>query len=215
MPYQFITPRLNAGLWRGQFDLPLPPDSVALVRGLLLSLTKPEVWEQLTGITISVEDAVTMAESILASFRSRAVYIGQIIQIAGTVTNDDIVPCDGRELAQVDYPELYEIVGDVWGSAGAGLFRIPDMRARVTVGAGNGKNIGDVGGAETVSLAVSDLPSHNHSIHTHLEGVALTPGELPVTLPNLITGYTGDTGTGAAHENMPPFAVLQFYIIAR
>lgn len=212
---RFITPRVLTNKWRGQIDLPHSPDSVAIVRGLLLQLTRLDSWEQLEGVTISPEDAVLLGEEILASFRSRVVYIGQIIQMAGESDSPDILPCDGRSLLISQYPELYDCLGVTWGSAGSGTFRIPDLRAKTVVGAGNGRAIGESGGAETVVLSIPNLPVHDHPSHTHLEGLAIAPGELPVTLPNPIPWSTGTAGSGTAHENMPPFAVLQSYIIAR
>ena len=41
---------------------------------------------------------------------------------------------------------------------------IPDLRDRFIVGAGSEYSIGATGGANTVSLSVSQIPSHNHSI---------------------------------------------------
>jgi len=212
---RFVTPRNLPNKWRGQIDLPQSPDSVALIRGLLLQLTQLESWEQLEGVTISPEDAVLLGEEILASFRSRVVYIGQIIQMAGESDSPDILPCDGRSLLISQYPELYDCLGVAWGSAGVGTFRIPDLRAKTIVGAGSGRAIGETGGHETITLSIANLPVHDHSVHTHLEGIALAPGELPVTLPNPIPWQTGPAGSGTAHDNMPPFAVLQSYIIAR
>jgi microcystin-dependent protein len=57
----------------------------------------------------------------------------------------------------------------------------PDLRGRFVVGAGQGvglsnRNVGDTGGAETVTLTVSQIPAHNHRVagntttggeHTH------------------------------------------------
>lgn len=67
-----ITPRIvSNGTFEAKIDLPKAPDSIALIRGFLLELTKPGTWECIEGITISVEDAVAMAELILESFGER------------------------------------------------------------------------------------------------------------------------------------------------
>eukprot|EP01116_Phalansterium_solitarium_P000709 TRINITY_DN10554_c0_g1_i3.p1 TRINITY_DN10554_c0_g1~~TRINITY_DN10554_c0_g1_i3.p1 ORF type:complete len:115 (-),score=23.70 TRINITY_DN10554_c0_g1_i3:193-537(-) len=49
------------------------------------------------------------------------------------------------------------------------MFAVPDFRGRVAVGAGKGPGlsdyfIGQTGGTESVTLTVSQLPSHNHQL---------------------------------------------------
>lgn len=67
-----ITPRtVSTDTFLAKIDLPNAPDSVALIRGILLELTKSETWECIEGLTISVNDAVSMAETILESFSER------------------------------------------------------------------------------------------------------------------------------------------------
>jgi hypothetical protein len=38
------------------------------------------------------------------------------------------VECDGGTLAQSEFPELYGAIGDTWGQAQKGAFRVPDLR---------------------------------------------------------------------------------------
>ncbi|MBV8046455.1 MAG: tail fiber protein [Paludibacterium sp.] len=38
--------------------------------------------------------------------------------------------CDGRALAVARYPELFRVIGHIYGQAGAGFFLLPDYRGR-------------------------------------------------------------------------------------
>lgn len=40
--------------------------------------------------------------------------------------------CDGREVSQVAFPELYAYLGDTQGAAAAGAFKLPDYSAALT-----------------------------------------------------------------------------------
>lgn len=52
-----------------------------------------------------------------------------------------------------------------------GIIVTPDMRDRFFTGSGGTYNVGDVGGLNTVTLAITELPSHTHTLtdpgHTH------------------------------------------------
>lgn len=133
-----------------------------------------------------------------------------ILNAGGTVPNGWLL-CDGSSLATADYPDLFAAIGYQFGGSGAS-FNLPDLRDRFPVGAGSTYSLGSTGGSNSVTLSTSDMPNHDHSVHTHLEGLAVAPGELPVTLPSIIAGTTGSTGSGNAHENRPPYFGLSFII---
>lgn len=90
--------------------------------------------------------------------------IGSIMDYAGTSAPADTnwKLCDGSELSQAGYPTLYALLGTTWGTAAAGNFKLPDLRKRMTIGAGTPGNyrgsVGDTGGSE------------NLNIHYHLIG---------------------------------------------
>jgi len=84
----------------------------------------------------------------------------------------------------------------------------------VGVGTGSGlseRQLGDAGGEEDHQLSEGEMPSHVHSVHSHLPFVALT-GEEPIELPNPLPESTGSTGGDQAHNNMPPYLALNFFI---
>lgn len=89
----------------------------------------------------------------------------------------------------------------------------PDLRDRFIVGAGGSYNPGNTGGANTVTLTVDQIPSHNHGLQAATNYAAQSTG---------LTGVTGgggnsatwNTGGGQAHENRPPYFALCYVMKA-
>ena len=92
----------------------------------------------------------------------------------------------------------------------------PDLRGKFVVGYhdGNGDyDVGDTGGAETVTLTVAQIPSHKHD--TNIDGQHVIPGGGGSSYPYGGAGTyasrlfsMSNTGGGGAHENRPPFYAL-------
>lgn len=109
----------------------------------------------------------------------------------------------------------------------------PDLRNRFIVGAGSTYAVGLTGGADTVTLTVTQMPEHNHTgstssngAHTHTvttnagtsqqnEG-----GDAGGGRQGLITSTTSSNGAhthtisnqggNEAHENRPPYYALAY-----
>lgn len=86
----------------------------------------------------------------------------------------------------------------------------PDLRDRFVIGAGLAYTVGATGGEETVTLTGKQMPAHTHSI-----GVASiaqkSGGTFRAGTGNYyagVSGESGETGQGAAHNNMPPYYAL-------
>lgn len=88
----------------------------------------------------------------------------------------------------------------------------PDLRGRFILGAqadsGATYDVGDTGGAASVTLSENQIPEHRHTI-TGASGAG-SGGGYQVSTIQSVTGYTGYVGGGQSHENMPPFFVLAF-----
>ena len=92
----------------------------------------------------------------------------------------------------------------------------PDLRGKFVVGYhdGNGDyDVGDTGGAESVTLTVNQIPSHKHT--TNIDGQHVIPGGGGSSYPYGGAGtYASrlfsmdNTGGGQSHENRPPFYAL-------
>lgn len=86
--------------------------------------------------------------------------------------------CDGARYSNADYPDLVAAIGTSYRQPGdpAGTFRVPDLRGRTPVGAGQGtgltnRTLGSVFGLEQVTLVTNQMPAHTHTIndpgHSH------------------------------------------------
>lgn len=139
--------------------------------------------------------------------------------------------CDGRSLDIEDYQQLYQVIGTSFGDNGVGTFRLPNCVGRVPACIGqvpSGVNhvLGHATGAETHTLTINEMPSHNHSIndpgHLHAgdtfrsgtqdivaaSGSGITAADEGFSSDNVSTATTGitinNTGGGLAHNNMQP-----------
>lgn len=130
-----------------------------------------------------------------------------------------VLLCDGTVYSADDYPDLAFIL-----NPGQPFFSVPNLRGRFPVGQKVGQMALSTGGAETVTLTTNQIPAHNHELNAvnsgaTLAGYGLNPSAAFTDRPmvqQLGAGSlsTDSAGGGQAHENMPPWIALQFWIIA-
>ncbi len=95
-------------------------------------------------------------------------FTGEIRWFAGGSVPQNWLPCDGREVGRLDYPELFALIGVSYGDGDASTtFNVPDMQGRTVVGVSPGdidadradiRLFGDVGGSEsTATVATSTV----------------------------------------------------------
>lgn len=113
----------------------------------------------------------------------------------------------------------------------------PDLRNRFILGAGSTYSVGATGGATTHTLTTSEMPSHTHTVfsagsHNHYvsevdrgeegnDGTDQSVGSYSESGTAKYTSYAGDhthslsyAGSGAAHNNMPPYYALCYIMKA-
>jgi len=79
--------------------------------------------------------------------------------------------CDGAKLEIQRYTPLFAVIGTTYGGNGSTNFAVPDLRGAVPMGQGSGPGLppaplGLSTGAETVTLSISQLPQHTHTLKT-------------------------------------------------
>ncbi len=133
--------------------------------------------------------------SITSSNRADG-YLGEIRAVAYDFAPQGWVFCEGQELGIFANIALFSLMGDTFGGDGISTFRLPDLRGRVPIGAGQGPGLpeyflGGTNGSAQTALTVSNLPAHTHSV----------PG-----------GNTASTGNGVPLDNLQPSRGLNFFI---
>lgn len=95
--------------------------------------------------------------------------IGEIRLFGGNFAPRSWALCDGQLLSISSNTALFSILGTTYGGDGRSTFGLPDLRGRAPIHAGHGpglsdRRLGAKGGQESVTLTVSQLPNHNHTL---------------------------------------------------
>ncbi len=122
-------------------------------------------------------------------------FLAQIIMFGGNFAPRGWAFCDGQLLAIASNQALFSLLGTTYGGDGRTTFALPDLRGRTPIHAGHGPGlssykIGQRGGVETVTLNITQMPSHTH-------GASVTEGS--AALPVYSTSGAEDSSDPAGH----------------
>jgi len=138
--------------------------------------------------------------------------------------------CDGQLLPLSQNTALFALLGTTYGGDGKSTFALPDLQGNVPVHPGQGPglslyDLGQQGGAETVTLLESEMPVHSHTLRAvEDDGAFFTPvGQFLASGNSMyVTGNTANTtmapqvltpaGGSLPHNNMMPYLTLNFCI---
>ncbi|MDA8018202.1 MAG: tail fiber protein [Thermoanaerobaculia bacterium] len=140
--------------------------------------------------------------------------------------------CDGQILPINQNQSLYSLLGTTYGGDGRTSFALPDLRSRTPLHRGDGFQLGQKGGAETVTLTAAQIAAHTHAAKASSTAAnsgnpsghvlaAADPGNDIYRDPEaasttaLRSGTVTNAGGGQAHNNMQPFITLSFCIALR
>lgn len=154
--------------------------------------------------------------------------IGEVRLFAGNFPPRSWAFCEGQLLAISQNQALFSIIGCAYGGDCRTTFALPDLRGRVPISPGQGPGLSNYvlaqrGGAETVVLNTTQIPSHNHAIFADGEvgrgGSTTSPtnnylaeSDAYSTEQDTQMRPTGNTGGNLAHENRPPFLAMHYII---
>lgn len=102
--------------------------------------------------------------------------IGSVICYAGQTTPPGWLFCNGADVLKTTYPNLYAVIGNMYGSpsnSNSDYFILPNLKEKIPMGNSGETNfqLGNKGGAKTVTLAENQLPSHSHTGTTVANGL--------------------------------------------
>lgn len=146
---------------------------------------------------------------------NNALPVGAMVEFAAAGAPAGWLPCDGAAVARNAYASLFAAIGTVWGTGdGSTTFNVPDTRGKVLVGTGQGpgltnRALGSSGGAETHTLAASEMPAHGHTVNNHSHGGATTGG------PNLSHQHAFTTDPNGNHTHDVEASAGAFHVAYR
>lgn len=214
---------INSSLTKRAIFLPDNDWIIRSVLGALVELCNADNWEQF-GTTTPNEIASAMID-VLDSWQvgesavSRE--IGEIAMFASNALPEKWLWCDGLLYSPTDYPLLYEKIGIMYGgNASIPNFRTPNFQSRSPMGYGQGdglspRSMASMGGAESVTLTLDQIPSHAHGQRGNSggSGAVRTAGILGSGDTNHATA-TQSAGGGQSHTNVHPYLTVRFAIYA-
>jgi microcystin-dependent protein len=178
--------------------------------------------------TTKVAMRVTERELLqdIANYQAlRAAMIGTVIDTARSTAPDGWLLCYGQAVSRTTYSALFEAIGTIYGVGdGATTFNLPDLRGRVVAGKDNmggtaanrltnqpgginGAGLGAVGGSETHTLTIAQMPAHTHT-YARSGYTSLVQGGENTGTNSTSTQNTGSSGSDQAHNNVQPTIIL-------
>ena len=153
-------------------------------------------------------------------------YVGEIRMFAGNFAPAGWAFCEGQLLPISENETLFQLIGTTYGGDGQSTFAMPDLRGRIPIHQGNGVILAETGGAETITLTVSQTPAHSHPfLGTSSLSNDANPGgnvvaqasaffpyvNAPPTVAMAATAIS-PAGGSQPHNNFQPYLCVDFII---
>ena len=160
---------------------------------------------------------------------------GFIMPFGGTTAPTGYLACEGQEVLQSDYPDLYAAIGTTWNTGPTGsYFKLPDLRGAFLRGTGthgisanNMANGSDFAGPSVGSFEDDQMQNHKHSIYSSISGAtgtgsgavnyaASSPGTFehyPYSSEMAESNHPSADGTPRAGDETRPFNAGILYCI--
>ena len=132
--------------------------------------------------------------------------------------------CDGRLVLKTDYPALWRLLGDTWGTSTTTQFFLPNLKGKTAVGLDSSQTeftpIAKVGGDKNMASHTHQTINASGFDGNILIGGTGGTGNAGISYGQAGGGYrnsgftnTGSAGSGAS-GNLQPYAVVQYIIKA-
>ncbi len=140
--------------------------------------------------------------------------------------------CDGQLLPLSQNTALFSLLGTTYGGNGKSNFALPDLQGRSPMHPGQGPglslhDLGESSGSETVSLLVSEIPAHSHTLRASSDDGELRAPSANRVLARSTSGFAYSSTTPNApmapealapaggdqpHNNLQPYLTFYFNI---
>lgn len=153
-------------------------------------------------------------------------YVGEIRMFAGNFAPAGWMFCEGQLLPISENETLFQLIGTTYGGDGESTFALPDLRGRIPIHQGNGLILAETGGAEEITLTVSQIPAHSHPLLASsgvstltdpggnvsgqtgtFDGYQTTAGATPMAAQSI-----SSVGGSQPHTNFQPYLCVNFII---
>ena len=155
-------------------------------------------------------------------------YVGEIRMFAGNFAPAGWMFCEGQLLPISENETLFQLIGTTYGGDGQSTFALPDLRGRLPLHMGSGFILAETGGAEQITLTVSQIPAHSHPLLGSTATASSTDPAVNVgarVTAAAVFPYGNDfppqpvspqavqaTGGSQPHENFQPYLCVDFII---
>lgn len=231
-----LKPINYAGAWEFKSPVPAPVGDILggtqvsiafnsewtpAVFSALKALTRPEAW---LGTLADIQRATSDAHNLFDVKVRSGMRPGTILLNLTQTWPANWLACDGNTYLRETWPELYAVLHSSF-IIDADHFFVPNLRGRIPIVAGSGAGltprvIGQSGGEEGHVLTTAELAVHSHPRDASgkqegtLYNEAGALGYAAGAFGGEFLTQGGNAGSGASHNNMPPFYVVQFSIVA-
>ena len=140
--------------------------------------------------------------------------------------------CNGQLLPISQNTALFSLLGTVYGGDGKSTFALPNLQDSAPMHPGQGQGLsqrflGEMGGAEFVTLLVAEMPVHTHTLNSNaLLATTLLPSNETVlarssggnayapaqSVTQMAFESLPPAGGSLPHNNMMPYLVMKYVI---
>jgi microcystin-dependent protein len=134
--------------------------------------------------------------------------------------------CEGQLLPISENETLFQLIGTTYGGDGQSTFGLPDLRGRLPMHFGNGFVQAEQGGAEEITLTVTQIPGHTHPLLANSGGGSgNSPANTVLAASPTLDMYreaapgvalnpvaVGPLGGSQPHTNFQPYLCVDFII---